>query len=283
MKHSRPLLWIATIAVGMTAVFSQQTRAKIPDPKIERAWVEDEDGKRHWAELEGKCPDCRGVKKRECERCKGREISICAECEAEKKATCRTCSGTGKVTDPLVDLICPYCWGSSWYRCALCNGGGGFKVNTNPVKCLSCKETGSHACTVCDGKRRIPVAKVGSKGPGRASAKNLRKAKATLEECLVSMQAFEPQRSPAKSLKAFSKIVSRPSKVLPSLKDMHGMLEEILKGLRHGASYPSYEPSVTHQIFVCKDRTVYLLRHQILLLDICLQRAEHNEQAKSKD
>ena len=96
------------------------------------------------------------------------------------------------------------------------------------------------------------------------------------------MDAFEPAERPGKSDKALSKILAKPARQLEALAGMQDMLETVVKGLtKAGANLQSYEANVTHQYLVFKDRTLFLLKHQVLLLDLCIERAEHNEQVEA--
>lgn len=274
-----------SLALGLAfplAPAAAQNRPKIPEPKVERAWEEDAAGLRQWQAFEVVCTHCKGAKTHVCEHCKDAAYPICLECDGTKRATCRTCAGIGSMPDPLVELACPYCWGSSWYTCGQCNGFGKIQVDNVDTKCGACKEQGLLACTACKGKRRVAVATVGRKGPGEASAADLRETRALFAETLTALQAYEPDKNPSKSLKEFAKVVAPAAKDLKVIKDMQSLLESSIKGLRsYGAGYVSYEERLMFQFLVFKDRTVYLLQYQLGLFDVCLERADFNEKVKS--
>jgi hypothetical protein len=186
-------------------------------------------GLRQWKAFELTCTHCKGTKTHVCEHCKDAAYPVCLECDGTKRAICRTCAGTGSMPDPLVELACPYCWGSTWYTCGLCNGFGSLEVDGTPTKCGACKEQGLIACTACKGKRRVAVASVGRKSPSEASAADLREARALFAETLATLQAFEPDKNPSKSLKDFSKAVSTAAKDLKVVKDMQSLFNEGVK------------------------------------------------------
>ena len=277
-----------------------QNRPKIPPPDFEREWELDDDGLRHWKPYEVVCPHCKGSKQQACEHCKllkeakvTTTILICRECadpddellKPTGRTTCRVCTGTGKLLDPLVELVCPYCWGSSWYLCGLCNSKGSFSVTGAgvPTKCGACKQKGMLECTACDQERRVAVIKVGRKGVGEASAKDLREELTKLQEVLEELETFEPEDNPSKASKALSKILAPVARNLKVSKDMQAMLEQVLKGIKsYGAGYTGYKEDLIYQYFIFKDRTVYLLQFQIRLLEQCLELAEFNESASAK-
>lgn len=284
MQHRRALPWLGLILAVSAAPSAAQVRERLPEPSVERAWVEDEEGLRQWAEYDETCPECRGARIRPCQGCAGRGLSACSECDGTEKAKCRSCAGTGKLPDPLVELPCIFCKGGGWYHCPLCNARGyyGIKDVKRKIKCGSCKTTGFHACAACEGTRRLPVVVVKRKGPGEAKLKDLLATRELLQPCLVEMDAFEPAERPGKSDKALSKILAKPARQLEALAGMQDMLETVVKGLtKAGANLQSYEANVTHQYLVFKDRTLFLLKHQVLLLDLCIERAEHNEQVEA--
>lgn len=284
----RSRTWTSFLALGVALLAalappaSAQNRPKIPAPELQREWEVDADGARQWKPYDVTCTHCKGAKSHVCENCKDVKLPICLECDGTQRATCRTCAGTGKMPDPLVELTCPYCWGSTWYRCGLCNSFGSFTVADKEVKCGACKQQGLLTCVACDGHRRVPVMKVGRKGPGEAKVKDLREALASLEEALAALEQFEPDGNPSRSAKAFAKTLDAVERDLKVTKGAQEMLESVLKGVKsYGAGYANYEDRLIHQFFVFKDRTVYLLQHQIALVKLCIELAEFNETRKS--
>ena len=262
-----------------------QVRKKIPLPKIEREWSEDEQGLWQWQKFEQTCFRCRGAKRRDCEYCKHQERDHCVACGDKKVTVCRVCAGKGKLPDPLLVLMCPYCQGITWHPCRLCAGHGSFPVKGGGKKnqtCSACKKLGSHKCTACKGKHHLAVVKVGKHGPGKASVKDLKQARSVLQKSLESLEKLELTAKEGKTLKAFLKTIKKSAKILAAIKDMQGLLKKSLKGLRKGAAYTSYGDNVLAEFAHFKDRSIYLLRHQILLLNICLKRAEHNESMIAK-
>lgn len=271
-----------------TTPTSAQVRYKIPDPVIEREWEADAAGLWQWKAYDVKCPVCRGKKDPVCEGCKDSDKKVCMECDGKKTAPCRVCLGSTKLPDPLEELTCIYCIGSGWYPCGLCKGRGSYPVQgggSGEQKCGACKGNGSIRCQACKGKQRLPVVKVGRKGPAEASLEDLQDVRKILEEGLEAVKAFEPVGNESKGQKAFAQAIDKLGKILPATRGAKAMLSEVLKGLRKGASYVGYDEWVRNQFVVFQDFTVYLLRHQILLVDLCAKRAEHNEkvQADKKD
>lgn len=283
----RPRILTPLLALGFALLSAlappagAQNRPKIPPPDFEREWELDDEGLRQWKAYDVVCTHCKGAKSHECEHCTGNELPICLECDGTKRATCRTCAGTGRMPDPLVELACPYCWGSSWYNCGLCNSWGSLTVEGTETRCGACKQKGLLACVACDGKRRVAVVEVGRKGPGEASVKDLREALETLQTTLAAVEAFQPDSNPSRGIKSFAKTLDPVERDLDPAKDMQDMLERVLKGLKsYGAGYASYEDNLIHQFLVFQDRTVYLLQHQIRLVEQCLALAEFNETKK---
>jgi hypothetical protein len=266
-----------------------QVLEKIPEVQIERDTELDAAGLRQFVPFEVKCPASQGRANFKCLGCDGVEMPHCTECDGTKLAPCRTCAGTGNLLDPLVEMVCPYCRGSAWYNCAQCNGFGSFGVNQADgssvrQKCGSCKEQGRFACSVCGGTRKLPSVRVKKKAPTEAALKDLAATHAALAEVLAELETFEPVDRPAKSQKALEKLLAKPKKTLPPLGDMLELLEDVLKGLtKAGAGFQNYEERMDHQLRVFRDRSIYLLRYQLRVLDLCIERAEFNEQKKQPE
>lgn len=272
------LLMLAMALLCVLGAFAQQTRAKIPPPDFTREWEVDAAGLRQWKAFDIPCVNCKGVKSHVCEHCKETKFPVCLECDGKKHTTCRTCGGKGKMPDPLVDLVCPYCFGSSWYVCELCNSWGYIKIDAVDTKCGACKQKGLLKCQACNGQRRVEVIKVGKKGVGEASAKELKDLLEKLRATQVELEKFEPEANPSRSAKAFAKALEPIERDLKVIKDMQKMLDEVLKGVKsYGAGYSGYEEHLTQQFLLFKDRTNFLLQHQIRAAEQSLERAEFNE------
>ena len=280
----RFLLFALLLVVSCPAL-TGQVRKKIPVPQIDRQWEETKDGLWEWKKYDHKCDHCKTAKTRTCEYCEGADWVKCQACKGKKVATCRLCAGAGKLADPLVSMMCPYCDGMNWHPCGLCHGKGSFPVKGGGKKeqaCSACKKAGSHACKACKGKHHILVVKVGKKGIGNASSKDLKKARKVLQKALDEVTKLKFTSNESKSLKLFKAPLKKPAKILPVLKDMEKLLVTSLKGLRKGSSYVAYPEWVLAEFHHFQDKTIYLLRYQILLIDICLKRAEHNEAIEAK-
>ena len=79
-------------------------------------------------------------------------------------------------------------------------------------------------------------------------------------------------------------MLAKPSKTVPALKDMLALLEEVQKGLsRAGANYTNFVERQTFEYLSFRNRSIHLLRHDARVLDLCIERAEFNENvAKTK-
>jgi hypothetical protein len=282
MKPRSALLVILALAlscVSALAAVAAQARPKIPPPDFTRESEEDAAGLKQWKKLDVDCPNCKGAKSYVCEHCKDySNLEICRECDMTKRATCRTCAGKGKIPDPIVEMACPYCWGSTWYVCGLCNSFGYITVGEQRTACGACKEKGLLECVACAKKRRVDTVRIGKKNPGEATAKELQETLDKLQESMKLLEAYEPDKNPSKAMKDFVKTLEPVKRELKIAKDVQTMLDEVVKGLRsYGAGYQSYEENLMHQFLVFKDRTVFLLQHQIRAVEQSLERAKFNE------
>lgn len=270
------LLCLASLcSLGLTWV---QSRPKIPPPDFKRETEVDEAGQTKWKPFEVECPNCKGSKNQVCEHCKDSAVPICMECEGNKRTTCRPCGGKGKLPDPLIELACPYCWGSSWYVCGLCNSFGFLSIDNNETKCGACKQKGLLKCSACEGKRRVETIKVGKKNLGDAAAKDLTETLAKLKTALTALEKYEPDANPSRSAKNFDKLLEPLERDLKAIKGMQTLREDILKGIKsYGAGLSGFEDRLIHQFLVFRDRTVYLLQHQIRAVEQSLERATSNE------
>ena len=286
MKIANPFLCIA-LFVGMAAA-ALQTLEKIPDVNFERAVEVDANGHQQFAAWDVKCEACRGLREWECMGCKDRDLPNCSECKGTKKAPCRVCAGVGKLPDPLLEHICTYCRGSSWYDCAQCAGAGLF-YETSPggerleKPCGACKKVGRYACNPCGSKRLVETLRVKRKPLTEVSLGDLRELRTEVAGWEAELALLEPLDRAAKTEKALEKIVARPGRTLPPLKDMLVLLEEVQKGLsRAGAGYQNYEERQNHQFRLFRDRSIHMLRHNLRVLDLCIARAEFNENVAEK-
>jgi hypothetical protein len=266
------------LACIVSARAQQSVRPKIPPPDFQRECEADAAGLLQWKPYDVECPQCKGVKSYVCQHCKDTPFPICQECDGEKRAPCRVCGGRGKMPDPLVELACPFCQGSAWYPCGLCNGFGTLKVDQAETKCGACKQKGLFECTACAGTRRVDAVKIKKKGVGEASAKDLEELLVRLRASASALDRFEPETNPAKSQKAFAKALEPIEHDLEVVEDVEKMLDAALKGLKsYGAGYTSYEENLKGQFFLFKDRSVFLLQHQIRAAEQSLERARANQ------
>jgi hypothetical protein len=283
-KTWSPLLVLALALSCLVAVAAAvQARPKIPPPDFVREVEEDAAGMQQWKAFDVECPHCKGAKSHICENCDQNKRDVCLECDGSKRATCRICGGKGKVPDPLVELACPYCWGSSWYACGLCNGFGKIGVDGKDTVCGACKQKGLLPCTGCGGKRRVDTVRIGKKTVGEVGAKDLVELQEKLKACLTALEGYEPDENPSRATKEFVKTIEPLKKDLKATKDMQVLLEEVLKGIKNwGAGYTGNEARLAHQFLVFRDRTVFLLQHQIRATEQALARAQSNESKSVK-
>ncbi|HIG10299.1 MAG: hypothetical protein ABGY71_08205 [bacterium] len=279
---ARAVLCLALCAGSLCA---QKTLPKIPATDFTRATVVDDDGFQQFKEYSVKCEPCRGRGAWDCRGCEKVEMPGCLECDGKKKAPCRDCAGSGQLLDPLVALPCPYCAGSAWYRCAQCNGFAELSEtrdeNVTMVACGACKKRGRYECVVCDGKRKLPSIPIKRKPVLKAKLKDLLKTREKLIELLPRLEAFEPLGRAAKTSKALTALLKKPCKLLPPLKNMQELLETVQKGLvKAGSGYKNFEESQDHQFRLFRDRSIYLVRHSVRVLDLCIARAEFNAAVK---
>lgn len=281
----RTRTWLRLLALGIALLTglvavaeAVQARPKIPPPDFKREYDVDAAGLRQWKAFDVTCPQCKGTKNFECMHCKDAKFAICLECDGKKHTTCRVCGGKGKLPDPMLELACPYCSGSSWYPCGLCNSFGVLQVDGVDTKCGACKQKGLLKCLACNGARRVDTIKVGKKGVGECTSKELKDLLEKLRASQDAMEKFDPDPNPSKAMKAFVKALEPVEKDLKVVKDAEKMLDEVLKGVKsYGAGYSKYQEDLIQQFLVFKDRSVFLLQHQIRAAEQSLERAEFNE------
>jgi hypothetical protein len=283
MKLTRLALLLIALFSAALVPFAAQSLEKIPETNFTRETELDADGFQQFKPYEVKCEACRGRGTWDCAGCFKRDLPNCTECDGEKKAPCRLSAGENQLLDPLEELPCPYCSGSAWYDCAQC-GGGSVIIETRAEgestekPCGACKKVGRYKCTVCKQKRKIPSIRVKKKSPTKAKLKDLRATREKLVPILAELEAFEPEGRASKSTKALEKMLAKPGKTLPPLKTMLPLLESVQKGLvKAGSGYQNFEERQNHQFRIFRDRSIYLVRHSIQVLDLCIARAEFNE------
>jgi hypothetical protein len=265
-----------------------QTRERIPPPDFVRETVVDEAGLQQWKPYEVKCEPCRGLGEHECLGCKGNESMMpeCTECDGTRRSVCRTCAGKKTLPDPLVELGCPFCKGSGWFNCGQCNGVGKFfqtdqAGNRTEMVCRGCDTKGRYECPGCEGTRRCPTVRIKKKQPGEAKLKDLQKLRVDLAKALEAFEELEPLDTGAKSLKLFEETAKPFGKKIPEVKSAAELLDTVLGGLRKvGSGYQGYEAKNTFQFLLIKDRTVFLLQHDLRAVDQAISREEHNASVK---
>ena len=283
------ILLSAALCVCLGLAPLQQTLEKIPATDFTRETEVDAAGLKQFKAFEAKCPNCEGQKEATCLGCEGRELPNCSECKGTKRAPCRMCAGKGALPDPLLQVVCMYCRGSSWYDCALCAGQGFFTETSAEggsvdKPCGGCKKVGRYVCTVCEGGRLLDTQRIRKKPLMEATAAELREAREKLTAFEKELAVFEPLERAAKTSKALEALVAKPSKLVPQLADMLLLLEEVQKGLsRAGANYTNFGERQNFQFLTFRDRSVHLVRHDLRVIELCLERAEFNENvAKTK-
>lgn len=278
-----PALWLLA---ALAAPALSQTIEKTPEVVVERALALDEAGLKQFAPFDVPCPPCKGRGVDTCRGCAGADLPDCQECTGKKTAKCRACVGNKKLPDPLESLVCPGCWGAGLTSCGGCGGFGEIREsdpsgNTTMVRCVGCKGKGRWECIVCEGEQHIPTIRLKKKAPTEAKLKDLVKVKASLAEALEYLDSFEPTGRASKVMKALAKDLRGPSKVLPQLGSMIETLDTVLDGIhKSSAGYVNYEARLTHRILTYRNRMLYLLRYQARVVDLCAERAQHNEGVK---
>ncbi|MCB9915131.1 MAG: hypothetical protein H6828_08285 [Planctomycetes bacterium] len=290
MKSSTLLALVLAFLAAAFAAPVQQVLEKVPDVTFTRETEVDANGLQQFKPLSIECEACRGRGEWDCPVCKNSEAPRpdCVICGGDQKATCSACAGQKKVLDPLVELICPYCQGLAWYPCALCGGGGQIQEkNANGEKtlkpCGGCKSVGFFACTVCEGARKIPAVQVKKKPATEAKLKELQALREELHALDEALMPWEPANGWSKSFKSLEALLKKSGKALPPLKDMLPLLETVEKGqVKAGSGYQNFEENLDHQMRIFRNRSVYLVRHSVRVLDQCIARAEFNENAAAK-
>ena len=282
MRH----LFALTLLVSLGSLASAQLLEKIPEIEIERETVLDDDGLKQWVPYDHKCPPCKGRGVNTCAGCNGVEMPNCTECDGKKTAPCRTCTGSGKLHDPMEALPCPFCTGSGWFNCGQCVGFGEFRTSTpegitNTVKCTGCKKKGRFECLVCEGEGKLPTIRFKKKSPSEVKLKDIVKVQEGVKEALEYLEALEPTERISKVHKAMEKNLKPHYRTYVRLKPMMEQLDVILDTVhKAGAAYANYEAKLQHRLLSTRNRGIYLLRYQSRVLELCAERAEHNESVK---
>jgi len=273
------LMLLTLVASALTL----QSRDKIPDHEFERETVVDDAGLKQWAPWDMTCPQCKGVKEIPCYVCGDTAREHCIICGGDQKSVCSMCTGTARVPDPVVEVACPFCRGIGVYPCAQCWGAGSFPVNqadgsVKDEKCRGCKELGGFDCLPCGGTRRLASPTVKKKLLAEAAIKDRKAVRASLAKLLASLETFEHGSSARKTEKALGQLFKKYAKVFPVSKDMLELFAVVHKAFSKSASgYQGYDDNLARQFYIFQDRTTWLLRHQIFLLDVEIARAEFNE------
>jgi hypothetical protein len=93
----------------------------------------------------------------------------------------------------------------------------------------------------------------------------------------AALEKFEPDTNVSKANKAFEEIF-KPIAKEKVVKDMLKMLEDETKSVSNsGGSLSGNDERIKTQFFIFKDRTTFLLQHEIRAAEQALERAEFNE------
>ncbi len=142
---------------------------------------------------------------------------------------------------------------------------------------------GRYPCGPCDGTRRISTVKIKRKPLSEAKLKDLHAMRELLAECEAGLVALKFEERASKIEKALAKVIAKAAKKLKPLKAMPDLLKTVLKGLtKAGAMYQSYDTKVMEQFYRFTDNSTFLLRHQMRVLDLEIERVEFNAEQLSK-
>ena len=259
----------------------------VPLVSIHRKLITDDRGLKQFAPWDVDCSVCKGKGIVDCPNCSEIEgDGDCIECKGKRRATCRACLGTKKAPDPLLELVCPSCWGLGWTRCGMCNGFGRIKEidlsgNKRSVRCVGCRHKGFWKCAVCGGKRHIQAMRVKAKSLGRAKAKDLLKVRSVIQEGIAVLEAYNTSGNPSKVLEQLRKDLRPTIRVLGELGGMLDVLEEVLDSIHQAGSADFFYGSrLSDMQFIYKNRMLYLLQYEDRLLELYSERAEFNEEHK---
>lgn len=279
-------LLITLLALSISSTLSAQIDLKSIEkaiPPIAIPTETDAKGLKQWGEYQQNCPACKAKKILECRNCKHLETpKICPECNVTRKAPCHYCAGTGKLGDPLKVAPCPGCQGHSVFLCHMCGNKGRIMITgggKKGEKCNVCKGNGGRACSVCSGKRLVPSMFKGK--IGSTDLKKLRKAQVTLEKLIKDVVKFVAVGQSRVDRKKFASLFKKAKSDMPVLKKFLVQMEQVSKGL----DQPRFKGNSKTQVD-SMDRTrrylLHYLLHQRAVLDLCIKRAEFNQQVGKK-
>lgn len=276
-----PFRLLACLLLLLVATTGSAQGLKLVAPdKFERATTTDEQGLLQWAPFaEEKCPTCEGAKETVCQHCaRFDDNKKCPECAMKKKAVCRGCGGLGHWPDPLEKASCPGCQGAGVLPCFVCGGRGVQKVTGSGDKlfdCVGCKGDGGQKCGVCNGARLVEVAAV-KPSLKDAPVAALKKALAAVDDVLDDIGKFEPGKDARKSVKEYVKHLGPIASVLPPMKRAPKVLEDWMGKNYAGSVFEGSQEREASAIRFFKGNNEYYLKHQKRMLELALQRAEHN-------
>ncbi|MBK8979342.1 MAG: hypothetical protein IPM29_25880 [Planctomycetes bacterium] len=299
MRPGSSLLICLLALFGGIATAQQKNPGQysIPIPeRMERPTVEDEHGLLQWVDLstlsqkerlQFRCPTCEGTGKQECPFCWRMEhFEKCPECghgpdEKKRETVCRTCAGTGTTPDLLEHAPCPGCSGAGVLRCHCCGGEGTYpaeKDSDRRAKCPVCRGDGGYACAVCDGHRLVDPPKL-KPSIRDAGLEELKKAQEALGEVAAALAALETSGDGRKDAKLWGPALKPGLRYFPVLKDVQKLFETITKDMSKGTMFVAYAEMVGNSFGEKKQSLEYWIKHQQRLLQLCIERAEHNAKA----
>lgn len=283
-----PFVFLAlglAVVLGNVAAAQKKSEFLVPIPeKLERATKADAQGLLQFVEHKAeRCPNCKGRQVMvclHCERFDEGDCDLCPECKNSKEATCRICAGTGETVDILQRAPCPTCFGAGLTTCFVCGGRGKFPVQgggDRKQKCGCCDGVGGYPCATCGGKRFVDLPAL-KPSVVEAKAADVKKAIDAIDAVAAELEKFASSGDGRKDGKALVKVTSAGGRYLPVLKRVHKHFEDAAKKQAKGAVWTHYKDSVTSDAASMKQALTYYLAHQKRVLQLCLARAEHNEQ-----
>ncbi|MEZ5965039.1 MAG: hypothetical protein R3F56_14490 [Planctomycetota bacterium] len=278
------VLFVALL--GSLASGQKKAEFLVPIPeKLERATEPDEQGLLQFvAHKAERCPNCKGRQVMPCLHCDRFEegdCDSCPECKNTKEATCRICAGTGETVDILQRAPCPTCFGAAVTNCFVCGGRGKFPVQgggSRKQKCGCCGGAGAYPCTTCSGKRYVDLPAL---KPSASDAKtsDLEKALEAIDAVAAELDKFLSTGDGRKDAKALATVTAAGGKVLPVMRRVQKHFEDTAKKQAKGSVWTHYADSVKADVAGLRQALSYYLKHQKRVLELCLARARHNEEA----
>lgn len=278
------LLLITTLFAASAQDPARGARYMIPE-RIERATVEDDEGKLQWAEWPApECGSCKGTGKMVCTTCArfAKDAKDCPECgrkDPNNLTACRACGGTGKIADPLDEVPCAGCLGAGMLLCTVCGGGGQLRVGSAKrwSKCPACRGKGKFECGACKGKR-VMSSLVIKPSLREADVAKLQKAMKAVDASLALFAAFSPQggTNARKEVKALGKAYDAMKKYHPSFKAMVKSSKSYMSKIFAGAQFQGHAENEANTMNRLKANAEYYLKHQKRMLGLAIARAEAN-------